>query len=62
LIGPTQLTVPADVPREERLLSDALYARQRSTARDPRYLLLGLGALFTKFFYKRILECSIAAC
>ena len=48
LIGPTQLTLPADAPREERLLSDAFYARQRSTARDLRYLLQGLGALFTR--------------
>ncbi|MBS1220389.1 MAG: hypothetical protein H6R23_9 [Proteobacteria bacterium] len=48
LIGPTQLTLPADAPREERLLSDAFYARQRSTARDFRYLLQGLGALLTR--------------
>ena len=48
LIGPTQLTLPADAPREERLLSDAFYARQRSTTRDLRYLLQGLGALFTR--------------
>lgn len=48
LIGPTQLTLPADAPREERLLSDAFYARQRSTARDLHYLLQGLGALFTR--------------
>jgi hypothetical protein len=48
LIGPTQLTLPANVPQEERLLSDAFYARQRSTARDLRYLLQGLGALFTR--------------
>jgi hypothetical protein len=38
----------ADAPREERLLSDAFYARQRSTARDLHYLLQGLGALFTR--------------
>jgi hypothetical protein len=48
LIGPTQLTLPVDAPQEERLLSDAFYARQRSTARDLRYLLQGLGALFTR--------------
>ncbi|MDG4560512.1 MAG: NDP-sugar synthase [Candidatus Competibacter sp.] len=48
LIGPTRLILPADAPREERLLSDAFYARQRSTARDLRYLLQGLGALFTR--------------
>ncbi|MDG4594365.1 MAG: NDP-sugar synthase [Candidatus Contendobacter sp.] len=48
LIGPTQLTLPADAPREERLLSDAFYARQRSTGRDLRYLLLGVATLFTR--------------
>ncbi|MDS4028247.1 MAG: NDP-sugar synthase [Candidatus Contendobacter sp.] len=48
LIGPTQLTLPANAPREERLLSDAFYARQRGTVRDLRYLLQGLGALFTR--------------
>ena len=48
LLGPTQLTLPADAPREERLLSDAFYARQRSTTRELRYLLQGLGTLFTR--------------
>jgi len=48
LIGPTQLTLPPDAPREERLLSDAFYARRRSAAQDLRYLLQGLGALFTR--------------
>lgn len=48
LIGPTQLTLPANAPREERLLSDAFYARRRSAAQDLRYLLQGLGALFTR--------------
>lgn len=48
LIGPTQLTLPTNAPREERLLSDAFYARQRGAAQDLRYLLRGLGALFTR--------------
>lgn len=48
LIGPTPLTLPANAPREERLLSDAFYARRRSAAQDLRYLLHGLGALFTR--------------
>ncbi len=48
LIGPTSLNLPPDAPWEQRLLSDAFYARQRSTARDWRYLLQGIGALFTR--------------
>ena len=48
LIGPTQLTLPTDTPREERLWRDTFYARQRNTARDLRYLLQGLGARFTR--------------
>ncbi len=47
LIGPTQLTLPASAPREERLMSDVFYARQRGTGKDLRYLLQGVGALFT---------------
>jgi NDP-sugar pyrophosphorylase family protein len=48
LIGPTQLNLPPNAPWEERLLSDAFYARQRSTVRDLRYLLQGVGTLFTR--------------
>jgi len=48
LIGPTQLTLPANAPREERLLSDAFYTLQRNASRDLRYLLLGAAALFTR--------------
>lgn len=48
LIGPTSLNLPPDAPWEQRLLSDAFYARQRSPARDWRYLLQGIGALFTR--------------
>lgn len=46
LIGPTQLDVPATAPREERLMSDAFYARQRRPGRDLAYLLRGVMALF----------------
>ena len=48
LIGPTALNLPPDAPREQRLLSDAFYARQRSTDRDLRFLLQGVGVLFTR--------------
>lgn len=47
LLGPTQLLLPADAPREERLLSDAFYARQRNLVRDLRCLLRGLAMLLT---------------
>ncbi|HAS50952.1 MAG TPA: hypothetical protein DCS21_04145 [Gammaproteobacteria bacterium] len=48
LIGPTPLNLPPNAPWEERLLSDAFYARQRSTAGDLRCLLQGLRTLFTR--------------
>ena len=48
LIGPTQLNLPSGAPREERLLSDAFYARQRSATRDFYCLLRGLAALLTR--------------
>ena len=48
LIGPTLLNLPADAPVEERLLSDAFYARQRRTSKDLAYLLQGLAALFSR--------------
>lgn len=47
LIGPTQLLLPPSAPREERLMSDAFYARQRGVGRDLYYAARGLGALFT---------------
>lgn len=47
LIGPTQLLLPSSAPREERLMSDAFYARQRGVGRDLYYAARGLGALFT---------------
>jgi len=48
LIGPTVLNLPPEAPAEERLLSDAFYARQRTTMKDLQYLLQGLGALFSR--------------
>ena len=47
LIGPTQLLLPSAAPREERLMSDAFYARQRGTRKDLLYLARGLAALFS---------------
>lgn len=46
LVGPTQLDIPATAPLEERLMSDAFYARQRSTRRDLQLLLRGFLAVF----------------
>ena len=48
LIGPSQLNLPTNVPIEEKLMSDAFYARQRSTTKDISYLWQGLGALFSR--------------
>ncbi|MEI2781852.1 MAG: NDP-sugar synthase [Candidatus Competibacter sp.] len=48
LIGPTQLLLPGSAPREERLMSDAFYARQRGTRKDLYYLARGLAALFSR--------------
>lgn len=47
LLGPTQLNLPADAPLEERLLSDAFYAREQTWTRDIAYLLSGLKLLFS---------------
>ena len=46
LMGPTQLNVPEDAPLEERLLSDAFYAREQSWGKDMSYLLRGVKLLF----------------
>jgi mannose-1-phosphate guanylyltransferase / phosphomannomutase len=46
LIGPVQLTLSPDAPREERRLMEAYYARTRSTAGDVRWLALGAAAIF----------------
>jgi NDP-sugar pyrophosphorylase family protein len=53
LLGPTQLNVPADAPIEERLLSDAFYARQRSWGRDLGVLWQGLRLLFSAEVWRR---------
>lgn len=46
LFGPTQLHLPADAPEEERLMSDAYYARQRSNGGNGALLGALLLALF----------------
>ena len=46
LIGPTQLNLTREAPLEERLLSDAFYAREPSRGRDLRYLWQGVRAFF----------------
>lgn len=48
LIGPTQLNVPASAPIEEKLLSDAFYAKHRSSRGDLVLLWQGLLSLFSK--------------
>jgi hypothetical protein len=53
LLGPTQLTLPADAPLEERLMSDAFYAGQRSALRDLRWLWAGLVGLFGRRAWQR---------
>jgi len=53
LLGPTQLTLPGDAPMEERLLSDAFYARQRSWGRNLGILGQGLRALFNAESWRR---------
>jgi NDP-sugar pyrophosphorylase family protein len=47
LLGPTQLLLPADAPLDERLMSDAFYAGQRSDLKDLRWLWEGLRGLFS---------------
>jgi NDP-sugar pyrophosphorylase family protein len=46
ILGPTQLNLGRDASLEERLLSDAFYAREQSWGKDLGYLLLGFKALF----------------
>jgi mannose-1-phosphate guanylyltransferase / phosphomannomutase len=53
LIGPTQLTLNADAPFDERLMSDAFYAGQRSTLGDLRWLWHGFLALFSRRAWQR---------
>ena len=47
LFGPTQLDLPAQAPIEERLLSDAFYAGQRTWLSDMGFLWQGLRRLFS---------------
>ncbi|WP_295383859.1 NDP-sugar synthase [uncultured Thiodictyon sp.] len=46
LLGPTQIDLTDDAPLDERLLSDAFYARSQSWKKDTGYLLRGLMSLF----------------
>ncbi len=46
LIGPSQLTIPANAPTEERLLAEAYYARTRHLGTDIVWLLRGMAACF----------------
>jgi NDP-sugar pyrophosphorylase family protein len=47
LLGPTQLNLSRGAPLEERLLSDAFYARQGGWGQDVRHLWKGFLALFS---------------
>jgi len=53
LLGPTQFNLPEDAPLEERLLSDAFYAREQSWKKEMGYLLSGLASLFTGESWRR---------
>ena len=53
LLGPTQLNLKEDSPLEERLLSDAFYAREQSWRKDMGYLLSGLKMLFSGEGWRR---------
>jgi mannose-1-phosphate guanylyltransferase/phosphomannomutase len=53
LLGPTQISLTEDAPLEERLLSDAFYAREQSRAKDMGYLLRGLKSLFSGDSWRR---------
>lgn len=48
LLGPTQLELPASVPAEERLMSDAWFAAQAGPDKELRIVLRGLRALFSR--------------
>jgi len=54
LLGPTQLNLAVDAPLEERLLSDAFYAREQRWTKDLAYLLTGLGTLFSGRAWRRV--------
>lgn len=53
LLGPTQFNLTEDAPLEERLLSDAFYARARTWSRDSGLLLRGLRMLFSGEAWRR---------
>lgn len=48
LFGPTQLTIPADAPEEEKLMSDSFYWANFSIQQDFRYLLQALRMLMSR--------------
>jgi len=48
LLGPTQLTVPADAPDEEKLMSDSFYWANFSIEQDFRYLLQAVQTLLSR--------------
>jgi len=53
LFGPTQLNLPYDAPLDERLLSDAFYAREQVWSKDMGHLLSGLKMLFSREIWRR---------
>lgn len=53
LIGPSQLLLPAEATEEDVILSDALYARQRSLAKDISLLGVALRHLFRREAWTR---------
>jgi NDP-sugar pyrophosphorylase family protein len=53
LLGPTQLNLAEDAPLEERLLSDAFYAREQSWTNNARWLLSGVKMLFSGQGWRR---------
>ena len=53
LLGPTQLNLAEDAPLEERLLSDAFYAREQGWTKNARWLLSGLKTLFSAQGWRR---------
>lgn len=53
LLGPTQLLLPTSAPLDERLMSDAFYASQRSRMKDLRWLWEGLRALLSSRAWRR---------
>jgi len=54
LIGPTQLTLPADATLDECLMSDAFYAGRSGLFKNLRYLWLGVLAFFSRQAWQRV--------